>query len=96
MAAQTRDTGSRMSPFDALLYRGDREPTTRSMLVAACVLDRTPDRAAFKLAIDRASRLVLRLRQRVVTPALSLALPVWNVDPDFDLDYHVRYATVKE
>jgi len=95
MAAQTRDTGSRMSPFDALLYRGDREPATRSMLVAACVLDRTPDRETFKLAIDRASRLVLRLRQRVVTPALSLALPVWNVDPDFDLDYHVRYATVE-
>ena len=37
------------------------------------------------------SRLVPRLRQRVRGHALSVAPPRWDVDPNFDLDYHLRF-----
>ncbi len=41
--------------------------------------------------MDRVSRLVPRLRQRVRGHALSVAPPRWDVDPNFDLDYHLRF-----
>lgn len=91
MPTESREADRYMSPFDALLYRGDVEPATRSMLAAACLLDRPPGRRAFIDAVDRASRLVLRLRQRVVAAPVSVLLPVWAVDPDFDLSYHLRF-----
>jgi diacylglycerol O-acyltransferase len=33
---------------------------------------------------------VIRMRQKVVVPALPTTPPRWVVDPDFDLDYHLR------
>ena len=33
-----------------------------------------------------------RLRQRVVSNPLSIAPPRWEVDPNFDLDYHLRWT----
>jgi diacylglycerol O-acyltransferase / wax synthase len=38
--------------------------------------------------------LVPRLRQRIQSPALGLANPVWVDDHDFDLDWHVRTAAL--
>ena len=40
--------------------------------------------------MDRASRVVIRMRQKVVIPPLPATPPRWVVDPDFDLDYHLR------
>jgi diacylglycerol O-acyltransferase len=40
------------------------------------------------------SRVVPRLRQRVRSNPLSLAPPRWEVDPHFDLGYHLRFARV--
>ena len=37
---------------------------------------------------------VLRLRQKVVVPTLPTAAPRWVVDPDFNLDFHVRRVRV--
>lgn len=81
-----------MTAFDAFLYRGDEDPHTRALLAVAYVLDRAPPRHEFIEAYDRASRLIPRLRQRVVDPPTSLFLPSWIVDPDFDLDSHLRFA----
>ena len=38
----------------------------------------------------------LRLRQKVVVPTLPTASPRWVVDPDFNLDFHVRRMRVPE
>ena len=38
----------------------------------------------------------MRLRQKVVVPTLPTASPRWVVDPDFNLDYHVRRLHVAE
>lgn len=81
-----------MSAFDAFLYRGDDDPHTRAIFAIACVLDRNPGRRRFIEAFDRASRLVPRLRQRVVAPTAPLFLPWWVVDPEFDLGFHLRFG----
>lgn len=88
MVASDRD----MSAFDTVLFRGDADPHTRALLAVAYVLDRPPTRQAFVATFDRASRLIPRLRQKVVVPPVPLLLPSWIVDPDFELDYHLRFS----
>ena len=54
------------------------------------ILDRPADWARLHEALDRASRVVIRMRQKVVIPPVPATPPRWVVDPDFDLDYHLR------
>jgi len=63
------------------------QPTTMAMLM---VLDRAPDERRLRHALERAVFAVPRLAQRVVDAPLDLTLPHWEIDPTFDLDYHVR------
>lgn len=93
--APRRPSDRDMQPFDALLYRGDSNPRTRSMLVAVCVLERAPKRARLIAQLERASRIAPRLRQKVVSPSFSSLLPSWIVDPDFDLDNHLRFTKLR-
>jgi diacylglycerol O-acyltransferase len=86
-----READREMSAFDAWLFRGDENPRTRSMLIAVCPLEGTPDRERVVATLDRASRIITRLRQKVVAPPVPVLLPAWIVDPDFDLAYHVRF-----
>jgi diacylglycerol O-acyltransferase len=83
-----------MQPFDALLFRGENNPRTRSMLVAACVLERAPSHDRLTQQLERATRLAPRLRQKVVSPSVWVLLPCWIVDPDFDLRNHLRFTKV--
>jgi WS/DGAT/MGAT family acyltransferase len=64
--------------------------------MAVEILDSTPDWARFRARFENASRRALRLRQKVVVPTLPTASPRWVVDPDFNLDYHVRRLHVAE
>jgi diacylglycerol O-acyltransferase / wax synthase len=63
------------------------QPTTMAMLM---VLDRPPEESRLRVAIERAVSAVPRLVQRVADAPLDLTLPHWEIDPTFDLDYHVR------
>jgi WS/DGAT/MGAT family acyltransferase len=83
-----------LSAFDQLLHRGEANPRTRSGIMGVELLDSTPDWDRFRAQFDHASRNVLRLRQKVVMPTLPTAAPRWVVDPDFNLDYHVRRVRV--
>jgi diacylglycerol O-acyltransferase len=67
------------------------QPTTMAMLM---VFDRSPEPAQLRWAFERAVAAVPRLAQRVVEAPLNLALPHWEFDPTFDLDYHVRRHTL--
>ncbi len=87
-------SGREMRPFDALLFRGEGQLRTRATLIAACLLRRPPDRGRLVGAFERASRIVPRLRQKVIIPAVPLFLPSWIVDPDFDLDAHLRFERI--
>jgi diacylglycerol O-acyltransferase / wax synthase len=85
-----------LSAVDQLLHRGEANPRTRSGIMGVELLDSTPDWARFRARFEHASRKVLRLRQKVVTPPLPTAAPRWVVDPDFNLDFHVRRVRVPE
>jgi WS/DGAT/MGAT family acyltransferase len=83
-----------LGPVDYLLHRGEANPRTRSGIMALELLDVTPDWDRFRTRFENASRRVLRLRQKVVVPTLPTAHPRWVVDPDFNLDFHVRRVRV--
>ena len=85
-----------LGPVDYLLHRGEANPRTRSGIMALEILDTTPDWDRFRTRFENASRRVLRLRQKVVVPSLPTAAPRWVVDPDFNLDFHVRRMRVAE
>jgi WS/DGAT/MGAT family acyltransferase len=85
-----------LSAVDQLLHRGEANPRTRSGLMGVELLDSTPDWERFRARFEHASRKVLRLRQKVVMPTLPTAAPRWVVDPDFNLDFHVRRVRVPE
>ncbi|OBF61928.1 diacylglycerol O-acyltransferase [Mycobacterium sp. 852002-50816_SCH5313054-b] len=83
-----------LGPVDYLMHRGEANPRTRSGIMALELLDSTPDWDRFRTRFENASRRVLRLRQKVVVPTLPTASPRWVVDPDFNLDFHVRRVRV--
>ena len=79
-----------LSPLDYLLHRGEAHPATRSAFLDLEILDQPADWGRLREAMDRASRVVIRMRQKVVVPPVPTTPPRWVVDPDFDLDYHLR------
>jgi len=79
-----------LSPLDYLLHRGEARPQTRSAFLGVEILDRPADWERLREAMDRASRVVVRMRQKVVVPSVPVTPARWVVDPDFDLDYHLR------
>lgn len=85
-----------LSAVDQLLHRGEANPRTRSGVMALEVLDTAPDWDRYRSTYESASRRIPRLRQKVVMPTLPTAAARWVVDPDFNLDYHVRRVRVPE
>jgi diacylglycerol O-acyltransferase len=82
----------RMSDSDGLMWQIEKDPLLRSTITAVAILDAVPDRDQLLDKLERGSRLVPRLRQRVVGNMFSMAPPRWEFDPNFDLRYHVRFV----
>jgi WS/DGAT/MGAT family acyltransferase len=85
-----------MTPFEGLMWRSEVNPRLRSTGVVLEVLDRPPDHERFVAAHEWGTRLLPRLRKRVVEDPVGLATPRWVVDRDFDLGYHLRIVRVAE
>lgn len=85
-----------MSDSDALMWNIEKDPVLRSTIVTVNRLDRNPDWDRLVERIDYGSRLIPRLRQRVVTPILRVGPPHWSADPDFDITYHMRRVRAPE
>jgi WS/DGAT/MGAT family acyltransferase len=81
----------RMSDQDALMWGIERDPLLRSTITSVSILEKSPERDRFDEQLERATRLVPRLRQRVVSPPFSVAPPEYAIDPYFDIRYHVRW-----
>ncbi|OYD68739.1 wax ester/triacylglycerol synthase domain-containing protein [Rhodococcus sp. OK302] len=80
-----------MSDFETGMWRMEEaQPQLRSPIVAVEVLDHAPDWDRLTEALEWASHIVPRIRMRAVEPALQLGNPVWSVDPEFDIGYHLR------
>lgn len=80
----------RMNDLEALMWRAESHPELSSVVVALELLDRAPSWKRLRSAHDWGSELVPRFRQRVVEPAIPVGPPAWELDPGFDLDYHLR------
>ena len=86
----TDDRLDRMGAFDAVMWGVEQDPILRSVIVAMVVLDTEPD---IDLLVDRITRMTLavpKLRQRVIGNPVSLIPPRWEVDPNFDLAFHLK------
>lgn len=82
----------RMSDADALMWTIEKDPALRSTITTVMVFDRKIDRARLLERFERLSRVVPRLRQRVRSNPLSIAPPRWEVDPNFDLHFHLWWV----
>ena len=80
----------RMSQVDAVMWALEEDPMLRATIVVLGVLECSPGPDALAEHMERATRLLPRLRQRVVAGPLGMAPPLWETDPEFDLAYHVR------
>ncbi len=85
-----------LTPMQTLLWRAERHPVQSSTTTVVIDLDRAPDWKRFVAATEWGTRLVRRLRQRVVDPVVPTAAPTWADDPTFDLAYHLRRERVAD
>jgi WS/DGAT/MGAT family acyltransferase len=81
----------RMSDGDALMWNIERDPLLRSTIAVVWLTDQAPDRGRLERKVERATRTIPRLRQRVMPNPLALAPPRWEVDPYFDLAAHLSW-----
>lgn len=83
-----------MRSTDQFTWHMERDPSLRSTVVALIRLGSEPDWDVLTARIDRMSRIVPGMRQRVVDSALLPGGPRWVVDPHFDLHWHLRRVDV--
>ena len=74
----------------------DDDPALRSSFMGVTILDKAPDPERFRRKMVEASESINALRERVVPSPFDLAPPRWELDPTFDLDYHVRRVALPE
>ena len=84
-------TTEHMSDVEALMWALDADPVLSSTFANITFLDRAPDRERLRRRLWRATRVVPRLRRRVVEGVGPLT-PRWEEDPEFDLDRHLRWV----
>jgi WS/DGAT/MGAT family acyltransferase len=81
----------RMNALETAMWRAESaDPRLRVTLSLLELLDPAPDWDRLLAAHEWASRMVPRMRQRVLEPALALGTPAWVTDGDFDLSRHVH------
>ncbi|MFP5072011.1 wax ester/triacylglycerol synthase domain-containing protein [Pseudonocardia nantongensis] len=79
-----------MSPFEAMMWRAEADPRYRSPVLAVELMDATPEWDRLVAAVDWATRMVPRFRERIREPLGGLGTPYWINDLEFDLHYHLR------
>jgi diacylglycerol O-acyltransferase / wax synthase len=89
--ADEASSEQRMGDADALMWSIEKDPMLRSTITSLLVFDRPIDHDRLVEKVERATRAIPRLRQRVVANTFSIAPPRWETDPNFDLRYHVRF-----
>ena len=80
---------SSLSASDRVMWRIERDPLLRSVVVAVGLLDEEADWKEARATFERATEQLPRLRQRIVPGTLG-GPPRWADDPTFSLDYHIR------
>ncbi|MEK9811373.1 MAG: wax ester/triacylglycerol synthase domain-containing protein, partial [Candidatus Nanopelagicales bacterium] len=84
-------TGRQLTGWDAATWRtAAGDPHLRSTVVALVLLDGTPSWERLRARVERLTRMVPILRQRPLRGLFGVSSPRMAVDPDFDLDLHLR------
>ena len=86
--------GRRMTDVEALMWNLEKDPHLGASIANVTILDRPPDPDRLRSRLQQAVVMVPRLHQRVVPALGRLAPPEWREDPDFDLDYHIRWMAL--
>jgi len=84
-----------LSPADRSSLAAERGPVNMAV-GGLLVFEAGLTRAMVRERIAERIHLVPRLRQRLQEPPLGVANPVWTDDTAFDLDWHVRQASLPE
>jgi WS/DGAT/MGAT family acyltransferase len=79
-----------MSDWEAVMWRTEADPRTRSSGALLEILDSEPDWDRLVSAHERVVQIVPRLRDRVVEPILPLVPPAWSPDKEFNLEHHLH------
>jgi diacylglycerol O-acyltransferase / wax synthase len=85
----------RMTDVEALMWNLEKDPHLSASIANVTLFDEPPDADRLRARLERAVTMVPRLRQRVVPALGRLAPPEWRDDPDFDLDYHLRWVALR-
>lgn len=88
-------TSPEMNPLETAMWRAEvADPRLRANATMMEMLDAPPDWPRFRAAHEWASRMVPRMRQKVVEPALGVGAPAWVTVGSLDLDAHVHHQTL--
>ncbi len=85
-----------LNELETLMWRTERHPADSWSGAVVETFDGNPTWEVYRGGAERALSLVPRFRQRVVDPVFPVGPPAWDMDPDFDLDYHVRRVRLPE
>lgn len=83
--------GEQLRGWDAATWRtASGDPGMRSTVVALVLLEQEPDWTRLHERFDRLTRMVPALRKRPLYGITGVSSPRLALDPDFDLDVHLR------
>lgn len=84
-------TSTEMNALETAMWRGETgDARLRSNVTLLETLDHAPEWERMRAAHEWASRMVPRMRQRVVEPALGVGVPTWVTVGELDLDQHLH------
>jgi WS/DGAT/MGAT family acyltransferase len=83
-----------MSDAEALMWNLEKDPHLSASIANITILATPPDPERLRARIGRAADTIARLHQRVVPALGRMAPPEWRADPEFDLDYHLRWMAL--
>ncbi|MEN3265533.1 HAD-IB family hydrolase, partial [Pseudonocardia sp.] len=86
-----------MNALETAMWRGEAaDPRLRSNVTLLELLDPAPEWERLVAAHEWASRMVPRMRQRVVEPALGVGAPAWVTVASVDIAEHLSRAVVED
>ncbi len=88
-------SSAQMNPLETAMWRAESaDPRLRVNVSLLELLDPAPDWDRLLAAHEWATRMVPRMRQRVVEPAFALGTPTWVTDGSFELSEHVHRVSL--
>ncbi len=83
-----------MTDAEALMWAVEADPWLAPSGATITIFDQHLDFEEFRRGVAATVLAEPRLRQHVVAPLAPVVVPHWEVDEEFDLDWHVRRLTV--